>query len=163
MRDLLQKAVRRLYPKLHIRTQIARLERDLRDIQSKRRTSTLTEEQRDNVRDLEHELIEFYDWQLEFEDRALIKKAAKMGVYLDEINFPNIDDPRNTGRYHRLGTFGSELLRDEFRRPLVKVMRERETSYRKERHERTEIYIKVITAAAGLVGTATGLVALLKK
>lgn len=163
MPDLFQKAFRRVFPKFYIRTQIARIERNIHDIQSKRWTKALTEKQRDNIRDLENELIEFYDWQLELEDRALIKKAEKMEVYLDEIIFPNIEDTRNTGRYHRLGTFGNELLRDEFRKPLVKVMREREIFYRKERHERTEICIKVITAVAGLVGTATGLVALLKK
>jgi hypothetical protein len=96
---------------------------------------------------LQDDRYEFHLWQTEIEDKTLIKKAAKIGVYLDEIVFPDTEDHNNVGRYHRIGDFGSELLRNEFRGPLVKAIREREPAYRKEQREQVEIYITLIAAA----------------
>jgi hypothetical protein len=68
-----------------------------------------------------------------------LERAAKIGVYPDEIAFPEIEDERNIRRYRCIGTVGNELLRDEFHTPFVKAIREREPSYRKERREQIEL------------------------
>jgi hypothetical protein len=146
--------------------QMARVERQLRHLNTQRRTGLPAAEQHDRARRLEDDLHEFYEWQLEIDDRALFKRAAKIGVYPDEITFPHTEDLRNMGRYHYSGTFGNELLRDEFREPFVKAIREREPSYRKERRERIELAVKIIAAltaaVTGIIGALIGLFAIRK-
>jgi hypothetical protein len=114
---------------------------------------------------------EFDEWKQELDDKALAKKAAKIGVYLDEIEFHSPEEDsdfgRNYGLYYCSGTFGNELFRDEFRKPLLKAVREREPIYRRERWEAIETYSKlltaVVTAMTGIIGAAIGLFAILKR
>lgn len=111
------------------------------------------------------ELWEWIDWVQEIEDAELIAKAAKMDVYLDGIPAP-FSESEERHSHHELGTFGNRYLHHETRVALQTKMRERAPAYRKERREVIELYIKIatviLTGATGLLGTATGLVALLK-
>ena len=126
----------------------------------------MTEEQRSSVGHLESDRYEYYEWQREIDDKALLKRAAKIGVYPDEIIFQLTEDMRNMGRYHYNRTFGNELLRDEFRQPFVKAIREREPLYRKEKREQIELIVKVIAALTaaitGIIGALIGLYAIRK-
>jgi hypothetical protein len=140
---------------------MTRIERELRGLQAKPRSGVKKEDHRERARSLQDDRYEFHVWQTEIEDKALIKKALKFGIYLDEIVFSENEDPNNVGRYHRIGDFGHELLRSEFREPLVKAIRERRPTYLKEQRERAEIYIKLIAALTGIIGTTTGLLAVL--
>jgi hypothetical protein len=132
------------------------------------RYARMTEDQRAEQESRVHnELDELFQWQLTFDDKALVNKADKVGVYLDEVICNYVSDQGNIGRYYRIGAFGDKLLRDEFREALLKAVREREPAYRKERREQIELYVKIatviVTTLTGLLGAATGLVALLKK
>lgn len=164
--NVLLKAWRYFHPRSYVRAQMARIEREIQNLQAKRWTGAMTEEQRLSVGRLENDRYEYYEWQREIDDKALLKRAAKIGVYPDEITFPQTEDMRNMGRYHYSGTFGNELLRDEFRQPFVKAIREREPLYRKERREQIELTVKVITALTaaitGIIGALIGLYAIRK-
>jgi hypothetical protein len=159
------KTWRRLHRESHVRMQIACTERKLHDLHTVR-MGVATAEQRERARRLEGDRHEYCEWQLEIEDKALLKRAAKIGVYPDEVVFPETKDDRNMGRYHYSGTFGNELLRDEFRQPFVKAIREREPLYRKERREQIELTVKVIAALTaaitGIIGALIGLYAIRK-
>jgi hypothetical protein len=134
---------RRLHPQLYIRMEIARLERQEKALRHPAMSGDKRIEQEAR---LSADLSELHDWQLTFEDKALIRRAARIGVYLDEIVFVNVPDRENVGRYYRIGTFGDELLRDEFRASLLKAVRQREPVYRKERQEQIELIVKIISA-----------------
>ena len=118
--------------------------------------------------ELDHELWDWINAVREIEDKELVREALKMDIYLDQIPRPSAsypyDDP--SGYYTFAGT-GCRLLRDETRTELVARIRERTPAYRKERKEVIELYIKIaatlVTLITGLLGAATGLVALLKK
>jgi hypothetical protein len=155
---------RRCHPESYIRVQMRGVARELRNLNTKRRANLSAIERRNKAAQLEQHRHEFYEWQLEIEDKKLIKRAGKIGVYLDEITFPDIPDDRNVGRYYCIGTYGNELLRDEFRTPLLRAVREREPVWRKERREQIELFTKVIaalaTAATGIIGALIGLLAI---
>lgn len=158
---------RYLHPRSYVRMQIARIERRLRNTRPNFGASLVTiDEQRKNTEQLKSDRHEFYEWQLEIYDKALFKRAAKIGVYPDEITFPDTKDGRNIGRYHFSGTFGNELLRHEFREPFVRAIREREPLYRKERREQIELVVKIIAALTaaitGIIGALIGLIAIRK-
>jgi hypothetical protein len=98
------------------------------------------------------------------DDEALERKAARIGVYLDEIEFSYEDDPEvNDGPYHYVGRYGNRVLLDEFRNPLVQAIRAREPIYAKERREQIDLTVKLLTATSGFIGTVIGLVAVLRK
>lgn len=161
---VLLRICRRLHPRLYIRIEIARVERQEKAI---RHVWTIpAEERQERLGQLDNELQELYEWQQQFKDDALIRRAAKIGVYLDEIAFPVVDDRGNIGLYHRIGQFGDRLLRDEFRTPLLKAVREREPSYRKEQREQIELVVKIIAAltaaSTGIIGALIGLFAIRK-
>jgi hypothetical protein len=144
--------------------QLVYIERRIKSLRAK--PGAMTAERRQTVGQLENDRQEFYEWRMEINDRALLKRAAKIGVYPDEITFPQIDEGRNVGRYHYSASFGNELLRDEFRQPFTKAIREREPIYRKERREQIELIVKIITAltaaATGILGALIGLYAIRK-
>jgi hypothetical protein len=95
------KAWRHLRPDSYVRMQMARTERKLHNLHAKRRMGLPTAAQRDSVMQLESDREEFYEWQLEIDDKALFERAEKIGVYPDEITFPQTKDIRNMGRYVR--------------------------------------------------------------
>jgi len=117
---------------------------------------------------------EYQEWLNEIESEELISKAKKMDVYLAAIPVP--DDPdeaqldtgeRKSQSHFEHGAFGSRYLRVESHNLLLAATRERMPTYRKERREVLELWLKVIlmalTAITGVVGAITGLVALSKK
>jgi hypothetical protein len=125
------------------------------------------QEKYDLKSELDSDIWEWLDWLTEIEDAELIAKAAKMDIYLDEIPLPPLEPGEDRPNHYRIGNFGNRLLCKESREALVRKVRERAATYRKERREIVELYIKVaaiiITGITGLLGAATGLVALLKK
>ena len=152
--------LRRLFPRSYINWGMARVRRERTALRSAKISK---EERTDRLRHLEYELQDLSEWQESLDDAALLKQAAKLRVYLDQIDFPTEHDPANDGPYHRIGTFGNRLLRTEFYGPLRKAIREREPFFRKERHEQVEMIVKVITAVTGLIGTLIGLFATFRR
>ena len=146
--------------------QLYRIERESRNLSTNRRADLSVAERQDKARRLGDGRHEFYEWQLEIADKKLIKRARKIGVYLDEITFPDTADHRNIGRYYCIGSYGNELLRDEFRVPLLRAVRAREPIWQKERQDRIEFMVRVVaafaTAATGIIGTLIGLFAIRK-
>jgi len=117
--------------------------------------------------ELDSEAWEWLDSIREIEDTELVSRAAKMDVYIDEIPLPPPAYEGDSPRHYETGSFGNRYLHDETRSSLLAKTRERLPAYRKERREVVELYIKVatlaITGVTGLLGAATGLVALIKK
>lgn len=139
---------------------MARVRREKTALQSAKMSR---EERADRLRQLHYEMEDLSGWQESLDDEALLKRAAKIGIYPDEVDFPRERDPENDGRYHRIGDFGHRVLRSEFYGPLRIAMREREPVYRKERREQVDMIVKIIVAVTGLIGTLIGLFATLRK
>lgn len=112
------------------------------------------------------ELWEWEQWIQEIEDSELVKKAARMDVYLDEIPAPYSESQERHSHYE-ISKFGNRYLNHDTRVSLQTKMRERSPAFRKERREVIELRIKVATAIltgmTGLLGAATGLIAFLTK
>jgi hypothetical protein len=171
------------FPRSYIRRNIARLNRERSSLRSSFRTSPFPlrfghtssaaetasgedgpeaarQARRRALDYLENELEEFYDWDRELNDEDLLKKAKKIGVYLDQIDFTAVvdeDQSSRGGRYHRIGRFGNGLLLDEVRVPLLKAVRERESVYRKDRIDTAVKIIGALTGLIGVIGTVLGL------
>jgi hypothetical protein len=110
-----------------------------------------------------YELLDYEEWLREIEDKELIKKAEKMDIYLDEIPYEEYDpkDPHDIKNSHfYYGTFGSKMLGHNTRKSLIKKVRERVPSYRKERRE---FFIELSGILIGVIGALSGLVAVLSK
>jgi hypothetical protein len=117
---------------------------------------------RDKQQELENDLYweerQWNEWIPEIEDAELVATALKREVYLDEIPpSPSEDDHERPGHYTQTG-FGCRLLLPDTRTALVKKVRERTPAFHKERRDRMELYTKLVTAIAGLLGAGTGLV-----
>jgi hypothetical protein len=161
--NIIQEASRRFRPRLYIRMEIARLERGDKAL---RRVTMSPDQRNEQESRLHQELTELYEWELTFKDKDLVKRATKIGIYLDEIEFDNVLSQDNVGRYYMIGTFGDEYLRDGFRTSLLKAVREREPIYRKERREQIELALKIIgsitASITGIIGALIGLLAIRK-
>jgi hypothetical protein len=155
------KISRYLSPSIHIRIKKSQIRREL---QRKTLVSMPIVERRAVQERLINDLYEYDMWQLEIDDQAIVVHAKKIGIDLDEVEFTAIDDDRNYGRYYCVGPFGHQHLRDEFRKPLKRMLREHEPIYRKERRENVELCFKLITvlttAATGVIGALIGLLAM---
>jgi hypothetical protein len=159
--------MRRIWPKLYIKLKRAQIDRNVRELKTRRYQFTSSVDYQNTYSRLIYDRTEFDEWEQEIEDAELAKKALKLGIYLDEIDFRPIPDnmqvDRSYGPYRYIGTFGNTLFRDDFRRPLSKAVRAQELVYRKEQRERMEIMIKLIAALTGVLGTAIGVLAFVKK
>ena len=85
-----------------------------------------------------------------------------MDISLDDFPYPAFDkdDPHEIPNSHYYyGDFGEKLLGHESRSNLRNAMRERAPAYRKERREYVELWIKGAAAIIGLLGAATGFIA----
>jgi hypothetical protein len=152
---------RRVKPKLYIRIELAKLHKALN---GPRRINISTNFSKvDPHERIGDEIDELNEWAQSIDDRDLQAKAKKIGVYIEDIECPKIDDDARIVGYYEYGAFGNELLRDDIRKPLSKAVREREPIYKKERRERLELYLKLITAIAALLGGLIGLVSVLKR
>jgi hypothetical protein len=150
--------MRRWFPRRYFRSGLARARRDnARDlIAAKHRTA----QERYELRQFMDSSLE--DWRgalLEIDDRRLVAKATKMDIDLDDFSAPE-EGERYIGLdgHFQTDAFGNQYLVEETRKALKARMRERAPAYRKERRERWELIIKILTVIAGLIGTATGLV-----
>lgn len=152
------KFMRRWFPKTYARSGRQRAERayrePLRGLPGERR--------REMKNQLTWEIQEWSDLLAEIEDAELVAKAAKMDIRLDEIPAP-FSESENRRSHYEVSNFGYRLVCYETRNVLRNQIRDREPAFRKERRELVELYIKIIVALTGLLGGATGLVALLKK
>jgi hypothetical protein len=155
------KTLRRLFPRTYIKRELARLRRDTAALSRSFPRGVERQNQAGAIAQSIHELEE---WQTSLDDEALERKAARIGVYLDEIEISYEDDPEvNDGPYHYVGRYGNRVLLDEFRNPLVQAIRAREPIYAKERREQIDLTVKLLTATSGFIGTVIGLVAVLRK
>jgi hypothetical protein len=159
------KPIRRLSPALYIRMNIARIDRDIQKLKGNYWGRKRTVDEENSISRLLNDRHEFEEWQQGLEDKELAKKAARIGVYLDEIKFTPVEEdmmfPRNYGLYYYSGTFGNELFRDEFRVALRKAVRLQNPVYRKEQREIRDLNIRLVgalsAALTGLIGAAIGL------
>lgn len=133
---------------------------------------SLTPVERGNLfAERDHALYEWESWLAEIEDAKLVRRASRMDIYLDDIPVPADEEDRASwepqDRHYRFSDFANLILVPECRSALKKAMRERAPAYRKERREVWELWIKIgtlaVAALTGLIGTAIGLVSLLKK
>ena len=97
------------------------------------------------------------------EDRDLVRKARKMDVYLEDIPTPRNDQGGPIQAHYETGSFGNQLLFEKCRWALTKAIHERMPSYRKERREVADIWLRGAALIVGLLGSLTGLIAILKK
>jgi hypothetical protein len=158
--------LRRWFLKKYIRKMTKRTEADHRK-RIREAQSSLTPTEIFNLKnELNFDLFELIEWEQNVEDRELIATANKLDIDLREIPRPEPEEFQEPGLW-KVGSHGSEILYDESRREIKKAVRELMPEYRKERRDAVEFYIKIITlivtVMTGLVGAATGLVALLKK
>ena len=88
-----------------------------------------------------------------------------MDIELDDFLYPPFDesypcDTKNSHYYY--GMFGDRLLRYETCKALSKAIREKAPTYRKERREWFELWIKAGLLLVAIIGTATGFVSAIK-
>ncbi len=162
--NALERALRWWSPKRYCRWMLGRGKRERREKLNAARSLSAAEKQK-LADQLYCDTQELREWLEEMEDAELIQRARKMDVYLEDIPLPPDDDLEELepNSHYRPGAFGNQLLHEDSHAALTKAMRERYPSYRKERREIWELWIKVLTLLIGLIGAATGLVALLKK
>jgi hypothetical protein len=102
---------RRLHPQLYIRMEIARLERQQKAL---RHTTMSGDKRIEQEARLANDHRELYEWQLTFKDKALIRRAAKIGVYLEEIVFVDVKDRENVGTITGLGRLETSSFATNF-------------------------------------------------
>jgi hypothetical protein len=160
---------RRWSPKRYCRWMLARARRE-REKKLKAARSLPASERANLADQLDHDIFELEQWLTEMEDEELVGRARSMDVYLDDIPIPKPQDEqdeqlrsRGLNPHYYMGSYWNELLHPDCRAALTKAIRERYPAYRKERREKWDIGIRVAAALTGLIGAATGLVALLKK
>ena len=112
--------------------------------------------------DMQSDIVGWQDWLREIDDERLVKTAAKMDVFLDNIDPPFSESERRRSHYE-IGTFGNSYLNYEVRKTFRQMVRDRGAAYRKEKRETFELWVKIVTAAVGLIGPATGFLAVLTK
>jgi hypothetical protein len=112
---------------------------------------------------LELDLWEWDDWLTEMDDERLVAKAAKMDIDLDDIPLPPSEEPERRPSHYVLTNYGNRCLHFQTRKALKARMRDRAPSYRRERREFWDLIVKAIPFVTGLIGTAIGLVAAIKK
>jgi hypothetical protein len=162
-RSVYDRVLRAWFPKQYIRRKRRRTEIEYKD-----RRKALTS--REDRQELEHgyhwNMRELDEWLQDIEDDALVQKAAKRDLSLDDIPvFARAED--ETPGHWRFCDMGSHVLYDDTRRALQKAMRERAPVYRKEQREISDFYLKIAlgmgSAITGIGGTVIGIIALLKK
>lgn len=156
--SLYAKFMRRWFPKSYAMRGWRRAEEACRE-QVKAAPSDKREEIKGR---LTWELWEWIDWVREIEDAELVAKAAKMDIHLDDMPPPYSEDEERESHYE-IGNFGNRVLHHETRVALRTKTQERGPSFRKERRETVELYIKMLTGLTGLGGVIIGVIALLKK
>lgn len=104
------------------------------------------------------------EWRRRLEDLALVKKANKVGIYLDEFPYPvNPHNPKKKSYSHwHQGNFEWMLI-DESRVMLRKSVRDYEPIYLRNRRESMEFWLKWIPAVTVLMGTLSGVIDAFKK
>jgi hypothetical protein len=153
--------LRWLFPKTYIRINVANLKRKHRKSLKAAKTS---QERQDVEGFFYHEFLEWDEWMSSIEDAELVEKAKKRDISLDDFSLPPYDKDdlyaiKNSHYYY--GAFGSRLLDPNTRKAVSKAIRDRAPSYRKERREDKKLVVNVIVSLASLIGTITGLVAVI--
>ncbi len=111
-------------------------------------------------------LREWQEWLMSIEDRELVNRAKKAGVYLDDIAYAEYDkdDMRSLRNSHYyLGEFADMLLDPIVKRQLTQAYRKRLPEYRKERIELWGLWMKAGGVLIGIIGGLTGLFAVYNK
>ena len=163
--NALERTFRFLSPKWYCQWGLSRAKRE-RSKKLKAARSLPKLERQNLIARLEHDVYEWADWLREMEDRKLVRRAAKMDVYLDDIPFPKLDEEGSASlrpSHYELGPYGNELLHNDTRTALEKAMREQFPAYRKERRDILQLWINLIAVLIGLVGAATALVVAWRK
>ena len=160
-----KRVLRRWFPKRYCLRMLRRAEDEHKDRLAVARSLPLID-QRNLKAELDSALWEWFDWLQEIDDKKLIKKAHKMEVYLDDIPTAQPQQTEDDPHYETRSR-GNTILRQESREVLIRKIHERAPTYRKERREVVELYIKIGTLAAtliiGVLGALIGLVASFRK
>jgi hypothetical protein len=163
-KSIYDRALRRWFPKRYIRMMMTRLTLEYHE---KRKAAKSKDDRWEIERDHDFAMEEWDDWLRSIDDRELVNKAARMDLSLDDFLIPesNRVEPK-FGHWYE-SKFGSRILERDSRRALQKAIRERVPTYRKERRELYEFYLKIIfgvgTAITGIGGTIIGIISILKK
>lgn len=158
--EILGSLMRRWFPRRYCVRGRRRTEREHKRLLS---SKGLSADERYELRQrFEPDLWEWDDWLTAIDDERLVAKAAKMDIDLEDVPLPPDAEGERPGHYVS-SNFGNRYLKPETRKALRAKMRERAPVYRKERREFWDLFIKAIPLITGLIGTAIGLVAALKK
>jgi hypothetical protein len=157
------RALRRWFPKRYIHMMKRR-----RAIEYKEQLKTIKADARQELEAVYNfDMRDFDEWLTSIQDEELIENAARMDLSIDDIPmFERGNGLVRTTHWEFSGS-GNEVLYFETRRALQKLVRERAPSYRKERREMQEFYLKVVLGVGGSItgigGTLIGIIALWKK
>ena len=99
------------------------------------------------------EAWEFIELIRSHEDPKLVRKAEKRGIYLEDIPLPPVENPHDQG-YYVYGSCGERMLHSDVRKQLEKLIRSRESDYKRERREFWQFWLTNVLA---LIGALTGL------
>jgi len=131
--------------------------------QERNRSATSGAEKRGIEDEYKFEMNRWADWHTSIRDQALIKKAARMDISLDDLPLIERGEDETPGHwdgYHDTLYYDSRLS-------LQKAIRERAPLYRKERREIAELYLKIVLGVGSMItgigGTIIGIIALLKR
>src|SRR5262249_35037642 len=170
MKSICDRALRKWRPKRYIHMMMRRTEIQHRE---KLKTVKSSLDRRELEAHHNFQMCEWYDWLTSIEDEELIDKAVQMDLSLDDIPMPNcapdelgfVETPSHWDKTKM--NFGTRVLYSDTRRALQKAIRERAPTYRKERREVREFYLKLAlglgSAATGVGGTIIGIIASLSK
>lgn len=154
--------LRKFLPRRYCLMMSNRAEKEMRKQISAAKNKSAIE--RHNIKyHFDQQFQEWHEWITEIDDKVMIKKAAKMDIYLDDVPIPPSDSDSGWPSHYVVGTFGSVLLHSDVRDALIRKKRERMPAYRKERREVQELYAKYAAAITGIIGSLTGLFAVLMK
>jgi hypothetical protein len=156
--------LRRWFVKRYIAMMMERVSRD----GDRRIKLAKTSRERTELHQLVGEDIREYEsWLQSIDDGELVKRAAKMDIWLDDIPLPDENLPDVIPGHWDVNDFGQRVLFPDFRLQLKELIRAKGPAYRKERRETYEFYFKIFggvaTAVAGLGGIVIGIISVIRK
>jgi hypothetical protein len=157
--------IRKFFPEYYVRMNIAKCKRENK-AELKKAGKLSAQEKYDMESYQHHSMVEWYDWLATIEEAELVKRANKMGVYLDDIECPKYEkgDYRSIPNSHYYwGDFGDKLMHYDSFKALRKLVRQKEPIYRKERREEKEFWLKSFGVLIGVIGASTGFLAVYQK
>lgn len=120
-----------------------------------------TQERHDLEQNFRISIQEWEEYRDCINDAEMVKKAKKMDIELEDFEYPDFHENNSHAIRHShyyYSEFWYKILFNKTRQELRKEMKERLPSYRKERKEAWDIWIKFAFLLIALIGSATGLI-----